>query len=300
MKKLLYTALSLLLATAVFVNCQKDGVFNPKQKISKIHRAHSGGKRLIEEWTWEGNQLSRISYFKNDTTVRDKVYYFYEKKQLVKMENTLDFSYIVITYNGSLYDKIDYYTCFDRKAQTFTFTHDKKKVSKIVHTTYANPQKSMESIADNVLLASFIPQIVLEEMDKKIQKSTSQKANEDVIVTHTLTYDKDNLKEWKISYNVGDKLIESVFAFESYDESKNPYYYSNPLGTDDDNFFIALYKNNPVKIIENRYINNVVGNEPITYDYFYRCNDKKFPTEIIKKSTYMTYSNSDTLYYEYK
>jgi hypothetical protein len=294
MKKLLCTALVLSLGTAVFVNCQKDGVYNPKQKISKIRQAYNGEKRLIEAWTWEGNLLSRTVEYSNDTTVKGKVYYFYEKKQLVRMEYT-GFSYCIITYSGSQYDKIDFYTRFDRKTDTYVFTYDKKKVSKIMITTYADPQKLIGSMGNNDLKAVFIPKMILEQTDKMVAKSTIRKANEDVVITHTITYDKDNPKEWRISQTVNEKLGELVYTYDSYDENNNPYYASNLVYGVGNSF----QKNNPTKVTCIAYLDGVSGVPSIT-DYTYQYDTKKYPTEMIEMRKEGTAVFPDTLYYEYK
>ena len=49
----------------VFNSCEKEnlGIFNPKKKISKIY-AETNGHYLREQWTWNGEQLQQIQYFK--------------------------------------------------------------------------------------------------------------------------------------------------------------------------------------------------------------------------------------------
>lgn len=295
MKKSLYTALALLLVSAVFVNCQKDGVFNPKKKINKIYKSHEGGKYLIEEWTWEGNLLGKIAYC-NDTNVLRKAYYFYDKKQLVRVENTNDLSYVLISYNKSQYDKMDFYTKYDRKVRSYTFTYDKKKISKIDVTVYKNPAKSAMSIEDDIMSA-FIPKIILEETNKLMMGSPLWKSDGDDVFVYTLKYDGDNVVEWKISDANETKLKETVFQYSSYDKNMNPYYMSNPTdGTNPVSF--TFCKNNPLQMTRTQY----VANEKIasfTFDYIYKYDDKKYPTEVIEKQIGESYTNSDTTYYEY-
>ena len=295
MKRVLCTTLALLLASTVFVCCQKDGVFNPKQKIDKIYQAYDGGKILSEEWTWDGNLLNYIAYFKNDTTVLRKSYYFYDKKQLVKIHNTADLSYVIISYNKSYYDRIGFYNKFDRKVRSYAFTYDKKKVSKIVLTVYKNPAKS-EIRMENDMMAAFIPKAVLDVTNKQLMHTAFSKADEDDIYTYAIQYDGDNVSEWKISYKSGDKLTETILKYGSYDENMNPYYTSFP---NLENVPLAFYKNNPQKITCTQYTNSVEDGA-YTYDYTYKYDAKKYPTEVISKQTAGSYSNSDTAYYTYK
>ena len=295
MRKILYTALSLLLVSAVFTNCTKEGVFNPKNKISKVYAANNGTKFLLQEWTWDENLLTKMWDYPNDTTL-----YSYEKKQLSKVEmNGLTRSvYAEFAYNGKLYDKIDVYERVSKaKIANLTFTYDKKKVSKIVETIYATT-KSAGSMQNNFLCA-VIPTMILEETQKMVNVLPMQKANEDMVITHEMTYEKDNLKEWKISYTNGKSKVEKVFSYSSYDEKKCPYYASNPLiidnGTSGDPQ-TPFFKNNPLKITCTQSVNGTAG-EPTIYEYKYQYNKDKFPTEAIRKQ--MPIDFSDTTYYEY-
>ena len=298
MKRVLCTTLALLLVATVFVGCQKDGVFNPKQKISKVYQAYNGGRLLTEKWTWDDNLLNYIAYFRDDTTVLRKSYYFYEKKQLVRIENTNDLSYIIITYDKSNYKQMEFYNRFDRKLRSYAFTYDKKKIAKIEMTIYKNPSKSMMSVGDDIMSA-FIPKAILDETNKLMMNSSLLKSTEDDIIIYTMQYDGDNLSEWKISSRSEERLKETVLQYNSYDENKNPYYTSYPNINEDNPTFPAFYKNNPLKITSTIYIDNV-KTISYTYDFTYKYDAKKFPTEAIMKLTQDSYSNSDTLYYEYQ
>jgi len=298
MRKILYTTLSLLLVSAVFTNCKKEGVFNPKNKISKVYVSFNGEKRLDQEWTWDENLLTKMWCHPDAITV-----YSYTKKQLSKMEMSTIYgaTYAEVTYNGKFYDKIDIYDSASKeKKKTVAFTYDKKKVSKIVETIYANANAQSMGSVGNEFVAAFIPSMILEETQKMLNTVTMQKANEDKVITHEMTYEKDNLKEWKISYTQGKNNIERVYVYNSYDENKSPFYASNPLlidnGTNGD-AETPFYKNNPTQITATYAVNGNKDN-PVTYDYKYQYNDKKFPIEVIKKISPLNIM--DTTYYEYK
>jgi len=299
MKRVLCTVLVVALGATVFVNCKKDGVYNPKKKISKIYVAHLGVKKLDYGWTWEDNLLKKVERFGMDTVVTSKAYYFYDKKQLVRIEYTNDdLRYVEITYNGSSYDRVDFYTKKGAKTSSYVFSYDKKKVSKIEHTKYATPIPASKSM-ENELLSVFIPKIILEEMDRQIEQNPLLKSadNKDVVYVHTMKYKGDNLDEWEILSSSNSRT--SIFKYESYDDKINPMYGSNPIMADGEASSV-FHKNNPTKITYESMDSNKVSlaTSAITYSYLY---DKKYPTEIIKTSTPSVGNPfSDTTYYEYK
>ena len=60
MKKIL-TILAIACVAFIFAGCQKDGVYNPSKKISKIYyTSTSGNKSLQEIWTWNGKLLDKF------------------------------------------------------------------------------------------------------------------------------------------------------------------------------------------------------------------------------------------------
>ncbi|MCL2132260.1 MAG: hypothetical protein FWH36_07410 [Lentimicrobiaceae bacterium] len=304
MKRVLCVALALAMGSAAFTGCQKDGVYNPKKKISKIQKADNGNKVLVQEWTWNGNLLHNIAYYLNDSVMQGKEYFLYEKKQLVRIDNT-NLSYYVISYNGSQYEKIELFDRMGKKTRTYVYGYDGKKVSKIDLTVYKNPSKSAMDIAgENSLMSFFLPMSILEETDRQIARFASLKSADDDVYSFTLKYDGDNVSEWKMGdYNNEEKPLEVVFKYESYDKNVNPLYASRFEANEKDIMPFAppcFYKNNPTKASSTRYDN---GKElTINYDYTYKYVDKKYPAEIVRKQSQesMPESISDTTYYEYK
>ena len=296
MKRVLCASLAVVLLATAFVNCKKDGVYAPKKKISKVINAHNGTKVLRQSWVWDGDLLSKIEYYGLDSSVSSKTFYFYDKKRLTRIEGT-DLSYSVeVTYNGSAYEKLDFFNRKGEKTRTYEFSYDKKKVSKIVDTRYAVAipmPKSME----NEVLSIFIPKIILEEADRQAESSSPKlKSAENVVVVHTMKYKGDNLSEWEI---LGSNKSKVTFTYESYDENVNPFYTSSPAIVPPSETSSAFYKNNPTKIVRLQVDSsaNLVSSLTMTFSYLY---DKKFPTEVILTYIMGEHANSDTTYYEYK
>ena len=110
MKKLVYGVLAIA-AIGMFAACQKDGKYNPKEKIANVYEEGMSiwsytpdgeqwvsdtsitPKYLSERWTWDGNELSQITFieqsyvydWENDTyteqTYEDVVKFTYAKPQ---------------------------------------------------------------------------------------------------------------------------------------------------------------------------------------------------------------------------
>src|SRR5574344_1096037 len=57
-----YVLLLIAALCVILSACTKEGVYNPKEKISRIfyQSSNSNGKNLQESWTWDKNLLSKI------------------------------------------------------------------------------------------------------------------------------------------------------------------------------------------------------------------------------------------------
>ena len=100
MKKIL-TIFAIACVALVFAGCQKDGVYNPSKKISKIYyTSTSGVKSLKQIWTWNGKLLDKIDYYDGGSIY--KTYNFtYDGKRLTRMSNYANNRYIEYKYDGS-------------------------------------------------------------------------------------------------------------------------------------------------------------------------------------------------------
>ena len=149
MKKITLTAMVLAVA-CMFAACTKEGVYNPKEKISKIFESsvstYTMGsttttdetpKHPTESWTWDGKLLSSITYYEGDGTVDETVTFTYDGKQLSKMQTVGSNSYTQFIYDGSKLEKFETYYS-NRLESAGTVTYDGKKVVQIDVVDYDN------------------------------------------------------------------------------------------------------------------------------------------------------------------
>ncbi|NLJ83243.1 MAG: hypothetical protein GX330_08985, partial [Bacteroidales bacterium] len=136
MRKYVISVLTLALFAAFVTSCNKEGVYKPSKKISKIYEEEDGEKVLSQTWTWDGNKLQMISYGKDG----DEYEVFeYNKGQIAK---TIEYragaerGYTEFTYNKSLLEKIEVYYR-GKKEQTVIVEHDKKKISRLIITDHS-------------------------------------------------------------------------------------------------------------------------------------------------------------------
>jgi len=329
-KTIIYAVLlvSLLTLCVSFYSCEKDGVFNPKQKISRVyedlsfysvvlHEEIIYPKQLVQDWTWDKNKLNKInfwgfsSHWGEEPTLRiwNTDRYFYEKNKLVRIEQ--DGGYCSkIFYNGSKLDKIKSYNREQELWQTMSFFYDKNKITRIkIEVIPSYWDKKMEK----KLLSTFIPKEFVSKIVEKSEKNRSKDANA-IIYNVAYTYNGDNIDKTVFVCDARGYEMNTIINYISYDNKNNPLYKKMKeidieeemhLGTS-----VVSPKNNPleVKVNSTKTYNGVVINEEIikcTYTYTY---SKDYPIVIEAKMIYEDdeYDDDDDdveitkRYFEYK
>lgn len=279
---------AVLMVFAVFItSCDKDGVYNPKQKISKIYHESDGSKILHESWSWDGNLLTKISY----GNTQDYYDLFeYEKKQMVKMtsfEYGIAGDYTTFIYDKSLLQKAEVYS--DKElTESMEFEHDGKKIIKVTITSYQDYDYGTQKSVNhqkllNHTLRLFVSQSIIDKMVQNTHKSSSY------VMTIEFTYDGNNV--------ISEKLIEEDFTYMTsytYDDKDNPFY--DALFGGGDSHSSAMSQNNPLTAIDSYSMEGEPVSSKITYTYVY---DGTFPTEQKATSSYMEQEYSYTTYFEY-
>ena len=276
-------------ASAVFIGCKKEGVYNPSKKISRIYKQPQGGaKNLDQEWTWDKNLLTKVQGYSGNKPAGD-VRYKYEKKRLVKMDWSSGLE-AKITYNGNLYNKVEW-SYNGRILQSAKFTYDKKKVSKIEVTEFGD---DYYSTSHDVMasLSDFLPVEVVRDFERMESEPTQKARQKDGSTSYTVSfkYKKENVSECVYEERGEDWSYKETHTYEKYDNKANPLYKSLELDGDS--------KNNPLEVTVNV---TETDSEPyrytISYEYTY---DGKFPTEVIRISKNNYGQDRSTTYYEYK
>ena len=297
----------LLSLCATFNSCDKDkdGIYNPKQKIKKVYlQEENSPKQLQQEWFWEKNKLTKVNQYYFDKIISSSTY-SYEKNRLVKISN--GFAYTLITYNGNKYKKMESFI-LESPLISIDFIYNKDKISKMLITVYDffDLKKS-----ENKFLSTIIPEEVISKMFKSSKNKGNTKSSDPYVVTVTLKYDGDNIKETISEFETidGETRIKEkmVVTYTSYDKKNNPNY-KNFIGDD------FSSKNNPLEVnitSTTTYTESYFGeittetislSSKATYSYTYDKND--FPIEV--RQTQIEYDDDDvetnvvTTYYEYQ
>ena len=92
-----------------FSSCEKDGVYNPSKKISKIYTQGTGGQKYLSQvWSWDKNKLAKVEHYWGNTFGYSSTY-VYDKNRLSEIRDS-DGDYLKIEYSGSNYDKATFYS----------------------------------------------------------------------------------------------------------------------------------------------------------------------------------------------
>lgn len=295
MKKSAFLTIVIIAFAIIFSSCYKEGVYNPKQKISKIYEQSYFGlekilspKELSESWTWDGNLLVKIEYGPDGEWYQILEY---DGKQISKITNYYNEAiegYMTYTYEKSILQKIEY---FEGSTRTLLaeISHDGKKISKIDITEYYDYIEEENYINKNKtqkentlkLMHLFISQRNLHAIQKNRHKIMSTN------YTINYTYDGDNVI--KEEYRYDDGSIETISY--TYDDKFSPYYnYMNsecPVNG----------KNNILTMLQQVYYGGFQDSFSGTFTYEY---DGKWPIKDIGE--YMSNGSPEftyIYYYEY-
>jgi len=291
MKK--YFVLStVIMVFAIFLNaCDKEGIYNPKEKIKAIYLQYEDEKKIqTEEWTWQDNLLTKITYPNEDGV---NTVFNYDNKRLVKIieyDEGIEEGYMTFTYDKALLLKVEMFSD-DELEMKIDITHDKKKITKMTMTSYDNEDEyesaSYKSIQRSDMLSRMMRFVVGKERAQRIVKIMQRKSNQ--TYSMEFTYDGDNV--------VTEKMIsEGVTYYNStytYDDKLNPFYdcwYFGESGA------LALSKNNVTKETYTSTDDEDISTMTYNLSYVY---DGKFPIEIKTSYKYFDETYSYTTFYEY-
>lgn len=271
MKKI-FSILVIACVAMLFSACQKEGIYNPSKKISKIYFTDkNGNKSLSQVWGWnKNNTLEKIDNYSSNGTLSSTLNFTYEKKRLTRMNNYATNAYIEYKYDGKNLKEANLYSS-GSLMDTYSFTYENGKITKIIDT-YVHSKSAGNDVEMNPLQFILPDEIynVTEENRKQFQPDGSKATT---VFTYELTWDGNNIS----------KLVRTVSGSSAtlsldiqYDKNNNPlkgaflsfYFEDNVL---DGN----LCKNNVTRL-ESKSVaegGNVTTNV-YTYEYTY---DGKWP-----------------------
>ncbi|MBP5190892.1 MAG: hypothetical protein J6031_08280 [Bacteroidales bacterium] len=331
MKKL-FCGLMAIAAIGMFAACQKEGTFNPKEKIANVYEeytstsawyngveweedTHNQPKALSERWIWDGNLLSKIEYpeiYEIDGVEATENYvmtFTYDGKQLVEANSEEE--RMVVTYDGKKLNKVDMYwgiqpNSITEPSVTYTFTYDGKKISKINVSMSDEDWKSNGSRMQKSRMIKMLTQSLLpsardaEKLLVAAQKVAAKKgAKGSQTGELSLTWDGGNISKIVASYNG----VQVATVEYTYDNKKNPYQgfvfglVGETIPSDEIGLGFAN-ENNITKMVMSEF-----GEEPEVEEYTYTY-DGKWPVSVTCSNSYSDeynrYNYSRTTYFEYK
>ena len=260
-----------------FNSCEKQnlGIFNPKKKISKVYN-EADAHYLKEQWTWSGDQLQQVEYFKKNGNVDYTCRYQYENGLLSRIETEDQHSDFI--YDGKTLATIETYNG-DQLMETYTLSFEKKKLS---HISIRKSAKSTENNLD--FLQLFLPGCD-NPLNEYFASSGVKRENYDYSVAEIdFVWEKDNVKYMKMKLDRPDSVQNLTFSYV-YDDNINP----------KKNFFFllldhALLNDEPQTFFCSA--NNAVGvyvtdsydifSESVSFTYAYDYY-KKYPTKVYSK-----------------
>lgn len=304
--------LAFVCVAMLFSSCNKEGVFNPKKKISKIYKYSSYSingntttfdKSLSEVWTWnKNNTLAKIEKYDGNNIVGTETY-TYDKKRIVRVDGTETSPYYLIyriefKYSGKELSEVAFYEGNDLTT-TLKFTHQNGKVTKMESVFESNDiDKSMRA------LRHLVPEQFYMNLEKTHEKNPSKynaKDENDHTVTWEATWDKDNINKIVITEKYGAFEIEVTTMEYKYDSNNNPYYgfLSGDIGEQSGANYFS--KNNITQMTtQYQQSNNEISDnstETVNYTYTYTG---KFPLTCSYTTTYLEANQTFTTEYEYK
>ena len=307
MRKFVLLSVILLPLVASFTSCKKDGVYNPKEKISRIYNAYSSpdpffnfDKELKEICDWDGKKLSTITYYtKKGVDGTEK--FSYDGKRLSRVdyftEDGRNIAYVLYSYDGRKLDKLEYYS-YGELEEVRKYSYDGKELSKIEVSYYSHfdastslMAKQLQSVRSRLFRYS-VPEAVCASMDKMEEACMTtethfrQKGGGAYYTwTINLTWDGKNIS--KVEYY--DPTNELISIQYTYDKNRNPFYGCNTMsGLDEEDLNVMTSQNNVV---------SETWNDGDRADYTYQY-DGKFPTS--KSIKWVDDEDVETWYYEYE
>lgn len=299
----------------LFSSCNKEGVFNPKKKISKIYTSNSytingntttSDKTLSEEWTWnKNNTLAKIDahgFYETTET------YTYDKKRVTRIDGvatntsgitgggTSSYTYhIEFKYNSKELSEASYYDGNELQTK-LTFTHQNGKISKIELF-----EMNLENMDKNIkALHSILPEHLYSNLEKMYKNRLSKSNTKgDASIIYELTWDKNNISKAVCTAQWVEGYEKDIMEYK-YDNYSNPFYgYLSPemgeySGAD-------YFSKNNITQITTQYqtsFDNDKGDTNIeNFNYTY---EGKYPVTCSHTSSYYEGSYTTTTEYEYK
>ncbi len=305
-----------LLTTISFMSCKdKDGVYKPKEKISKIYYEDirhypdtiktdtTQKKELLEVWKWNKNKLTHIEK-KGSGWAMDFVY---DGKQVIKIESG-ESVFNFIYDSKDLLEKIE---ALDENGllqlNVLVSARSNDKITKLTYQNYSYTKSLKQRTVLFEKLQTIMNIMVAGNFGEDMHKNMVDDAKRSKATTITTTvvdlaYEGNNVGKETWTYENVDTTITFVYT---YDTKVNPFYRAL-------NLLIGVDKENPsiIPTSENNILTFYNQKDPKKVTkYEYKYDSKDFPTERLQINDiiFVDYNHDTTrfsdhkrFYYEYE
>ncbi|MDR1459249.1 MAG: hypothetical protein LBI60_03445, partial [Bacteroidales bacterium] len=276
-----------LFLALLFSSCKKrEGVYQPKKRISEIYIQEDGTKELLEKWTWSDKKLSKITAVEGSYSDGYSWSFQYNDKDQIEKIIHSEGDYYVFSYDNNFITKIALYTVDGVLVETYECEHTKKKITTVTNTYYGYESEykykslPLTDQSKTTALCCFLPKPVINSLSNKYKKQIPIRKNGvEFIDVYQYTWDGDNIKS--MFYSSEEYTIECTYK---YDKKNNPFYHSF-LQQEISNANIGTYTNYWTwNILHPK--NNIIHEDILlgdgrryetSYDITY---EGKFPTEV--------------------
>lgn len=333
MKKVLFTLATLaLLAGVSSCTKEKEGKYNPKEKIESVYAEaqiyvddlldSQMPKFKSEEWVWEKERLTRISYYgqafyyptddPEEAQMERELMYtqlftYDEDGRLTKSEILGDVNMLATCeYEGKYLKKMTV-TEEDEMVVTYEFTHVGKRISSFKLTIsgvdFDMDKKVREQLERTnplrFVLAPEPAKMVTIATKKGVERAIKSGSKANVVLEFQVSWnDADNVSDMMCNYMGG--IVDYSFR---YDTKNNPFYnlfdIVNGIGSEYVPF-MPLNKNNVTGIAETVVEPGETDPEVRVIEFSFTYNSKDYPTSRKMVEGDEEFRYEETLYYEYK
>ena len=205
--------MTLLSFAIAITSCNKDGVYNPKEKIDKIYVDNGAGKHLSEDWTWDNKQLKTIDYY-SDNTIDYTETFIYSDNRLSQVDNQNDGETAKFTYDKRHLQQADFYKN-NVLYMSCLFEYADNKLSDIkVALTDTDKGLNTKGVANP--LNYVLPKQTAQYIDNVIKENPTRGT---IYFEVDFAWDGNNVSEIGIELNDEYSVL---YVFE-YDDKLNPF-----------------------------------------------------------------------------
>ena len=226
-KRSVFLGIVLAVICVVAVSCERDGVYQPKKKISKIYYDYVTGKDLYCTWVWDGDKLNTIVYPRGT-----ELQFYYIGNQIDSVCKVIPNYPTGSNYYKFIYDKKKHHLvavdCYrysigwvESLKAHYEFIYSKDGHISDMNIEYYSVSpydKSSELDDDLLVMLTALPQI---PQPVFFQLFSEVKQTKGLLETRHVTFEYEGDKMVRCTYTYGTYVETYDFA---YSHVKNPFH----------------------------------------------------------------------------